>query len=80
MNRCQFCNHAFLCDDCHTNFFDDSDPIESTTVTHRRTFVGSGEDVDISRVETSTQEHVQIPDWSHNYEGGPSTRNRAQYS
>ena len=70
---CQFCNHNYMCSDCHSNFYDDRDPIEAAI---QRTFIGSGEDVDLNSFETGPEISFQISDGGSNYEGGPSTRGR----
>jgi hypothetical protein len=76
MNRCQFCNHAHLCDDCHTVFYDDHDPIESAI---QRTFIGSGGDVDLDSMSFGPEISFQVQDWGSDSEGREHTGNRVEF-
>ena len=59
---CEFCHVQCLCEDCHAVLFDDFE--HNTTVT--KTFIGSGEDVDISSFEASKEVELSLPAWSSN--------------
>ncbi len=65
-----------MCDDCHSNFYDDKDPIEAAI---QRTFIGSGEDVDLDSMSFSPEISFQVQDWSSDNQGREHTGNRVQF-